>query len=151
MANKKNRIIPVSDKRGAMQVMKRILNHFRTQVDEELRPRGVTTSQLQILHAIKNSPGSSGAQLARVCYVTPQTVQALIEKIEEEGWIVRHKDKGNDRILAASLTDAGEELLTLAEEAVKRLETRLWDGISAEEIASLKRVLDRCFENIAAE
>jgi hypothetical protein len=65
-----------NDKRTALQLMKRILIHFRTQLNEELRPRGVTLSQLQLLHAIKNSPRSSGAQLARVCYVTPQTVQA---------------------------------------------------------------------------
>src|SRR5260370_29884370 len=99
------------DQRSVMQRMKRILIHFRTQLDEELRPWGVTLSQVQILHAIKSAPRSSGAQLARVCYVTPQTAHALIERIEEDGWIVRHKDKGNDRILAASLTEAGEKLL----------------------------------------
>jgi DNA-binding MarR family transcriptional regulator len=139
------------DKQTAMQLMKRILIHFRTQLNEELSSRGVTLSQLQMLHAIKNSPRSSGAQLARVCYVTPQTVQALIERIEEDGWIVRHKDKGDDRILAASLTEAGEELLRVAEAVVKRVEARLWVGISAEEIVGLNGVLERCLGNIASE
>jgi MarR family transcriptional regulator, organic hydroperoxide resistance regulator len=140
-----------NDTRTVMQQMKRILIYFRTRLDEELRPRGVTLSQVQILHAIKNSPRSSGAQLARVCYVTPQTVHALIERIEQDGWIVRHKDKRNDRILAASLTEAGEKLLRVAEAAVRRVEARLWAGISAEEIAGLQGVLERCLGNIASE
>jgi DNA-binding MarR family transcriptional regulator len=139
----------VSEKRRAVQLMKRILVGFRARLDEELRPRGVTTAQLQILHAIRNSPGSSGAQLARVCYVTPQTVQALIERTEKDGWIERHKDKGNDRVLATSLTKAGEKLLRDAEFAVKRVEKMLWDGVPQADITRLAGVLERCLGNIA--
>jgi DNA-binding MarR family transcriptional regulator len=141
----------VSDKRRAVQLMKRILVGFRARLDEELRPQGVTTAQLQVLHAIKSVPGSSGAQLARVCYVTPQTVQALIERTEKDGWIERHKDKGNDRVLATSLTDAGEKLLRDAEAAVKRVEKKMWVGVSEEEISTLGGVLERCLGNIAEE
>jgi|SRR5450756_47176 len=139
------------ERRRAKQLMKRLLIGFRAQLDEELRPRGVTTAQLQILHAIKGAPGSSGAQLARVCYITPQSVQALIQKAEKDGWIERHKDKGNDRVLATSLTEAGEEMLRHAEMAVARIEKKLWDGISAEEIVGLNSVLERCMGNIGEE
>src|SRR6266702_999149 len=84
------------NRRRAAQLMKRILIGFRAQLDEELRPKGVTTAQLQILKAVKRLPGSSGAQLARECYMTPQSMQALIQRAEADGWIERHKDKGND-------------------------------------------------------
>ena len=91
--------------RLAAQLMKRILIHFRSQIDEALRPQGVTTAQLQVLYAIRNEPGASGAQLARSCYMTPQSAQSLLKGLEEGGWIVRVKDKVNDRILVAQLTD----------------------------------------------
>ena len=139
------------DRRRAAQLMKRILLGFRRQLDEDLRPQGVTTAQLQILKAIKSSPGSSGAQLARVCYVTPQTMQALIQKAEKDGWIARRKDKGNDRVLAASLTAAGEKLLQDAETAVSQIEEKLWNGISSREIADLAAMLERCLGNISPE
>jgi DNA-binding MarR family transcriptional regulator len=141
----------VTEKRRAVQLMKRILVGFRAKLDEELRPRGVTTAQLQVLHAIRNTPGSSGAQLARVCHVTPQTVQALIERTEKDGWIERHKGEGNDRVLAASLTKAGEKLLRDAEVAVKRVEKKMWSGVSEGEIARLAEMMERCLENIAEE
>ena len=139
------------DKRLAVQLMKRILIAFRASLDEELRPGGVTTAQVQVLKALKDSPGSSGAQLARVCHMTPQSMQALIQKSEKDGWIERHKDKGNDRVLAASLTDAGEELLRTAEAAVKKIEKKLWSGVSDGEIERLTELLERCLGNIAEE
>ena len=37
-----------SEPRRAAQMMKRILVHFRGQMDERLRPQGVTTAQLQV-------------------------------------------------------------------------------------------------------
>jgi MarR family transcriptional regulator, organic hydroperoxide resistance regulator len=136
------------DKRLPAQLMKRILLAFRARLDEELKPQGMTTAQLQVLKALKGSPGSSGAQLARVCHMTPQSMQALIQKSEKDGWIERHKDKGNDRVLAASLTEAGEELLRTAEVAMKKIEKRLWSGVSEGEIVKLTEVLERCLGNI---
>ena len=68
-----------AERRTAAQMMKRILIHFRSQMDEKLRPQGVTTAQLQLLKAIRDEPGVSGAQLARSCYVTPQSAQSLLD------------------------------------------------------------------------
>ena len=104
---------PAADKRLATQLMKRILLAFRARLDEELKPRGMTTAQLQVLKALQGSPKTLGGTAGKgMPYVTPQSMQALIQEVGEgDGWIERHKDKGNDRVLAASLTDAGEELL----------------------------------------
>ncbi|NYF79484.1 MarR family winged helix-turn-helix transcriptional regulator [Granulicella arctica] len=142
----------LQDGRGlARQRMKRILLHFRSRLDEELRPQGVTMAQLQLLYAIQSSPGSSGAQLARGCYVTPQTAQALIRRLEEDGWIERRKGNGNDRILAASLTAAGEELLQTAETIMKGTEAMLWHEIPDDDIEELNRLLGLCLKNIVEE
>jgi DNA-binding MarR family transcriptional regulator len=139
------------NRRQAKLLMKRILMGFRGRLDDELRPRGVTTAQLQILHAIRNSPGSSGAQLARVCQMTPQSMQALIQKTEKDGWIARRKDSENDRVLVASLTKAGERLMRDAEAVVGKIEKQLWVGVSAGEVAGLVGVLERCLVNIESE
>src|SRR5882757_6792605 len=94
-AKKKNVVEP---RRRTVQTMRRLLTELRGHVDEELRPYGATTSMLKVLWAIQQEPGSSGAQLSRMCEVTPQSAQSLIQKAEVAGWIVRGKDKGNDRI-----------------------------------------------------
>src|SRR6266852_8653637 len=104
-----------AETRRAAQMMKRIMIHFRSQMDEKLRPQGVTTAQLQVLKVIRDEPGGSETQLARACYVTPQSAQALLKSLEDGGWITRTKDQVNDRILIAELTPSGVELLDSAE------------------------------------
>ena len=139
------------DRRRAAKLMKRILMLFYASIDEALRPYGATTAQLRLLWAIRNAPGSSGAQLSRECEVTPQTTQALLERAEESGWIVRGKDSVNERIVTASLTSAGEELLSIADEHVKALEARLWKGIPTTAINELIALLEKCLHNIGSD
>ena len=140
-----------AETRHAAQLMKRILIHFRSQMDEALRPQRVTTAQLQVLYAIRSEPGASGAQLARSCYVTPQSAQSLLKGLEEGGWIVRVKDKVNDRILIAQLTPSGEELIETAEKAARVIEKKVWKGVSDDAVGALNAVLEQCLENLELE
>jgi DNA-binding MarR family transcriptional regulator len=137
-----------AETRRAALLMKRILIHFRSQMDEQLRPEGVTTAQLQVLKVIREEPGLSGAQLARTCYITPQSAQALLTGLENDGWIVRSKGQGNDKILAARLTSAGEELLQTAETMVKEIQKRLWRGVADSSIVAMNEVLEQCIANL---
>jgi MarR family transcriptional regulator, organic hydroperoxide resistance regulator len=137
--------------RLAAQRMKRILIHFRSQMDEKLRPQGMTTAQLHMLKAIREEPGMSGAQLARFCYVTPQSTQALLKGLENDGWIVRSKDKENERILTAALTPEGEKLLLTAEREAKVIEAQLWKGVAEGSIDRLNEVLEQCLANLEPE
>ncbi|HEX4577349.1 MAG TPA: MarR family transcriptional regulator [Edaphobacter sp.] len=146
--NTKNR---QAETRRAAQMMKRIMIHFRSQMDEKLRPQGVTTAQLQVLKVIRDAPGGSGAQLARACYVTPQSAQALLKSLEDGGWITRTKDRVNNRILTASLTKDGEKLLLTVEKVAKVIEAKLWRGVEEDSIVALNGVLEECLANLEPE
>jgi DNA-binding MarR family transcriptional regulator len=137
--------------RRVTKLMKRILAQFRTLMDEKLRPYGVTTAQIRLLSALRNAPGSSGAHLARQCEVTPQSAQALIQRAEEAGWIVRGKDSVNDRIVTASLTPAGSDMLKIADRLMASIEAKLWQQIPAPAIDELIEVLEKCLHNISTE
>jgi MarR family transcriptional regulator, organic hydroperoxide resistance regulator len=140
-----------SEQRRAAQMMKRILVHFRSQMDDELRPQGVTTAQLQMLKAIRQEPGASGAQLARYCYITPQSAQVLLQDLERGGWIFRVKEEGHGRSLVVGLTAEGEKLLNTAERLALVIERRLWKGVSDEEVQGLNRALELCLANLESE
>ena len=135
-------------RRQATKLVKRIFVQFHVLMDEELRPCGATTAQIRLLLAIRSAPGSSGAQLARECEVTPQSAQALIEKAEESGWITRGKDSANKRIVTASLTPEGEKLLKVAERFIRNIEARAWRNVSPRTLKNLVKALDQCFENL---
>jgi DNA-binding MarR family transcriptional regulator len=137
-----------TETRRAAQMMKRILIHFRSQMDEELRPEGVTTAQLHLLKTIRYEPGASGAQLARACYVTPQSAQALLKSLEVGGWIIRTKDRVNDRILISELTPSGVKLLDKAEKLARIIEKRLWQGVPDSGVEALNKTLMQCLANL---
>jgi DNA-binding MarR family transcriptional regulator len=139
---------PHSNQRQAERLMKSIITHFQTTLDEELRPHGATIAQVRLLWAIRNAPGSSGAQLSRKCDVTPQTTQALIQRAEEAGWILRGKDNANERIVTATLTPDGEKLLDAAERIVRGIEAKLWKGIDSAQVDDLIRLLEKCLGNV---
>lgn len=131
-----------------LRAMKRILMHFRLRVDEQLRPQGATAAQMQVLFAVRNAPGSSGAQLARSCYITPQTTQALLKHLEKGGFIMRGKDPVNDRIVTIMVTPAGDRLLQSVEKTVQKLQDELWDGVSDRELGQFNHLLERCMCNL---
>lgn len=139
------------ERRRAALMMKRILIHFHSQMDEALRPQGVTIAQLRLLKTIREEPGASGAQLARSCYMTPQSAQSLLTGLQRDGWIIRSKGRGNDRILAARLTPEGEKLLETAEKAAKLIEAKLWRGVTEDSIVALNAVLEQCLANLGSE
>ena len=134
--------------RQAAKMMKRIIVHFRGQMDERLRPEGVTTAQLVVLKAVQDEPGAFGAQLARACHVTPQSAQALLKSLEDGGWIIRTKDRVNDRILIAKLTPSGVKLLETGEKLARVIEKKLWDGVPDSGVEALTSTLARCLENL---
>lgn len=136
------------DRRRATKLTKRIFVQFRTLVDEKLKRHGATTAQIRLLLAIRTAPGSSGAQLARQCEVTPQTAQALIEKAEKAGWIKRSKDRVNERIVTASLTPSGEKLLNVADRVIRNIEAREWKGVSPKALKNLIILLEQCLLNL---
>lgn len=134
--------------RQVLRSMKRLLLQARIRMDDQLRPHGVTTAQMQVLFAVRTEPGSSGAQLARSCYITPQTTQALLKHLEERGLIVRGKDAVNDRIVTARITPEGERLARLIEKLSASLQDDLWQGVSDREIAQLEKIVALCLDNL---
>jgi MarR family transcriptional regulator, organic hydroperoxide resistance regulator len=144
----KNGMEKQSERRQAARMMKRIMVHFRGQMDEKLRPQGVTTAQLVVLKAVQDEPGAFGAQLARACHVTPQSAQALLKSLEDGGWIIRTKDTVNDRILIAKLTPSGVKLLETGEKLARVIEKRLWEGIPDSAVEALNKTLMQCLANL---
>lgn len=134
--------------RQAIRSMKHILLQFRSRADDQLRPRGITTAQVQVLFAVRDKPGSSGAQLARSCYITPQTAQALLQHLEAGGFIVRGKDAVNQRIVTATITPAGEDLVREVEKTSSKLQSEIWQGVSDQELTLLNDLLARCLTNV---
>ena len=130
------------------KLMRRVLLGFKSQLDDALRPRNVTTAQLRFLHEVKERPGSSGAQMARACYVTPQSAQAMMARAVARGWVVRGGDPENERVVTARLTPAGERLLAYADGVLAQLEAEVWEETTLAELRQMNNMLERGLANL---
>jgi MarR family transcriptional regulator, organic hydroperoxide resistance regulator len=129
--------------RRTAALMRRVLLGFKAKLDDELRVKSATTAQMRFLREVKERPGSSGAQMARACYITPQSAQAMMVRAVEHGWVVRGKSADNDRVVTARLTPAGERLLAYADGVLERLEAEVWAGVAVADLRAMNAVLER--------
>jgi len=129
--------------RRSTTLMRRVLLGFKAKLDDELRSHDATAAQMRFLREVKERPGSSGAQMARACYITPQSAQAMMARAVRHGWVVRGKSAENDRVVTARLTPAGEQLLALADGMMERLEAEVWAGLSVDELRAMNEILER--------
>ena len=124
--------------------MKRVQHALRLEMDDALRGLGLTTPQYAALSVLAEGPGSSGAEVARRCFVTPQTMNGVLVKLEGAGLVLRRAHPEHGRVLQAYPTREGEELLVRAHRAVLEIEERMLSGLGRDERLRLLRALGSC-------
>ncbi|MDE1161636.1 MAG: MarR family transcriptional regulator [Acidobacteriaceae bacterium] len=129
-------------------LLKEVLSECKARLDEKLQPLGVTTAQLRVLWAIEENPAVSGAEISRLCGVTPQTGQGFITRLEAEGWISRHPSALTDRVLVAQLTAEGKRILRRGKDIAERMDSELWSGISPQALELLESTLNNAIAKL---
>ncbi|MBR1210179.1 MarR family transcriptional regulator [Bradyrhizobium sp. JYMT SZCCT0180] len=115
----------------------------RLTLERALTELGVTTPQFVVLTMLRAYPGLSGADLARVALLTPQTVGVIIRNLERDGAILKTPHPIHGRVLQWTLTRRGTVLLDKCRRHVQAVERRLAAGLSASAQATIRRWLAR--------
>lgn len=142
------RHMSVNDQVGYL--VKRLQQQIRAELDEALSRHRVTMSAYAALAVLKDAPGLSNAELARRCFVTPQTMNRIIQSLNDEGIVDRPPDPNHGRILQTRLTPAGERLLENCHGEVNALHTRMLANLNGTEQALLADLLRRCIHALEA-
>ena len=108
----------------------------------------LTFPHMAALFLLSESPGLSGAQLARWAQVTPQTMNQILTRLEADGLIARERDPEHGRILRAHVTELGMQRFVRGVELHDALIEEAQADFSAEERAELLRLLDKCQQNL---
>ncbi|HEX8670990.1 MAG TPA: MarR family transcriptional regulator, partial [Longimicrobium sp.] len=129
--------------------LKRAQQGLRAAMDRALGELGMTTAQYAALSALQPGEAISGAELARRCFVTPQTMNTIIVTLERGGWVERRAHAEHGRVIETRILPAGIELLRSAHGLVAGVEERMLRGIPASERIRMAAVLARFAENLA--
>jgi DNA-binding MarR family transcriptional regulator len=115
----------------------------RLTLERALAELGVTPPQFIVLTMLKAYPGLSGADLARVALLTPQTVGVIIRNLERDGAIRKTPHPVHGRVLQWTLTRRGLMLLEKCRRPVMALERRLAAGLNPQALRAIRRWLAR--------
>ena len=131
-------------------VLKVAQQSLRLAMDTAMRDLGVTAPQYAVLRFLDESPGMSGADLARRAFVTPQTMNRIIFNLDEAGMIERALDATSGRALNTTLSPAGRRLLRRCRERVDAVENTMLSGLTAAEREELRGLLQCCVDSLQA-
>jgi DNA-binding MarR family transcriptional regulator len=109
---------------------------------------GATPPQFLVL--LKAYPGLSGADLARVALLTPQTVGVIIRNLKRDGAIKMTPHPVHGHVLQWTLTRRGLTLLEKCRTHAMALERRLRAGLSPAAQATVRRWLAQNCRRFAA-
>jgi len=115
----------------------------RLTLERRLADLGITPPQFAVLTMLRAYPGLSGADLARVALLTPQTVGVIIRNLERDGAIRKTPHPVHGRVLQWGLTRRGSTLLDECRRPVQALERRLAAGLGAKAQATVRRWLSK--------
>ncbi|MHC6150202.1 MarR family winged helix-turn-helix transcriptional regulator [Bradyrhizobium elkanii] len=138
---------PGEGKRGEQGYLAYLLRQAhaasRLSMERALAELGVTSPQFVVLTMLKAYPGLSGADLARVALLTPQTVSVIIRNLERDGAIRKTPHPVHGRVLQWTLTGHGTALLEKCRHIAQAQERRLAAGLDPRSEQVVRRWLSK--------
>ena len=114
-------------------LVKRVQQALRTRMDSSLVGLDHTTAQYAVLYHLARSPGASNAELARLSFVTPQTMIRIVRGLERKHLLVRRPSRRNPHMLEARLTRDGTRILRAAQRQVDEIQERMLGKLTRSE------------------
>jgi DNA-binding MarR family transcriptional regulator len=131
-------------------VVGRLDRALRREIGALVAPHGLTVPQYTALSILRDRAGLSNAQLARRSYVTPQSMNEVIAKLERDGLVARSPAANHGRVLEMTLTRAGHDVLQRCEDAVTEMESRMLADLDDDARAQLLKALKDCVHRLGA-
>jgi DNA-binding MarR family transcriptional regulator len=135
---------------GPGYLVKRVQQGLRRQCDAALKPTGLSMAQYALLRALHDHPDASASELARLCFVTRQSLRDVLRGLRSGGLVGESGAQGVGRARALQVTSLGLRHLKDSHAAVEAVETTMLHGIPAAVRRELAALLLRCAENLEA-
>jgi DNA-binding MarR family transcriptional regulator len=118
---------------------------LREDVDEALRPLALSMRHLSALGHLSRQPGLSYSELARRAGITPQSMQATLQQLEQLQAVERLTVAGRGRTAQLHVTPTGLDLLRQGRQVIQDAEEDLLNGIPVEQRGPFTAVLASAF------
>lgn len=129
-------------------LVKRVQQALRRRCDAALRPTGLSMAQYSVLRALADHPDASASELARLCFVTRQSLRDVLTGLRSAGLIDEAESRDGGRAQPLNVTAQGKRRLAVAHTAVAGVEAAMLEGVSETARRQLTRALSECAVNL---
>ncbi len=123
---------------------------LRVRFDRRARALGLTRAQWRVLAHLAPRQGINQSSLAEILEVENITLGRHIDRLEDNGWVVRRRDPGDRRAWRLFLTDKSRPILDRMEIIAAEAQGEAMAGLSDDERSHLLRLLLSMKRNMAA-
>lgn len=120
----------------------------RIVIDEKFKPLNITRSQAWLMAYLSRSEGLAQTALADQMGLGKVALGCLIDRLEASAMIERRVDPSDRRMNNIFLTDKGRQVTADMRKLTLTANDDLLDGISATELNTAVKVLDRLKHNL---
>ncbi|MFB9686681.1 MarR family winged helix-turn-helix transcriptional regulator [Amycolatopsis plumensis] len=137
---------PTGDRPGYL--IKRAQQALNQACTDRLRPLGLSMSQYAVLRALDDHPGASSAELARITFVTRQSLRDVLGGLRSAGLVAVAEKATTGRARPVTLTPQGRTHLDAAEDLITQVEAQMLTTLSADQKRYLADLLHACVGNL---
>ncbi|SEF37012.1 DNA-binding transcriptional regulator, MarR family [Amycolatopsis pretoriensis] len=138
--------VPTGDRPGYL--LKRAQQALNQACTDRLRPLELSMSQYAVLRALDEHPGASSADLARITFVTRQSLRDVLGGLRSAGLVTVAEQATTGRARPVTLTGSGRAKLHAADELVARVEEDMLGTLSGDQRRYLADLLHTCVANL---
>lgn len=110
---------------------------------------GIATPHYMALKTLATEGPVRVSDLASLLGVKNPAVSMLVQHLEAEGFVERHHDERDNRVVNVSLTPVGEERLAEAEICRRAMSRRLTEDLSIADLENLRRIIVTIGDTVA--
>ena len=136
----------VSERPRVTYLIGRLDRALRRRMGEALSPFSLSVTQYTTLSVLHTRGQLSNAQLASRAFISPQSMNEVVQGLEAVKLVTREADPSHARIVQLRLTANGVDLLRQCDAAVKQLEQSMLARLSPEARELLRESLNDCVQ-----
>ncbi|CRK80814.1 MarR family winged helix-turn-helix transcriptional regulator [Neobacillus massiliamazoniensis] len=142
-------VIPYFDR--IQNSLRIVINKMQPKLLESMKALGVTSTQLFVLGYLKKQGSCKVTQLAEMMDVKPSAVTLLVDRLEENGLVLREHDKKDRRVVNISLTEHGDEKLKKVMEERKAIGEQYLSHLTEEELLVMATLTEKLAQVVNVE
>ena len=115
---------------------------------DALKDNGLSIDMWRVLAALSNNGAQRQVDLSGMTSIDVSTMSRLVSRLVRAGLVTRSRSEKSNREVVVALSPNGRTLVQRIIPIAKRLEQKASAGLSAKELAVVKRLLTRMYGNL---